>query len=126
MRRFLAAALIWGLVALGWFCLAPPALGGWTNYVVTDGISMQPHFHGGDLVLVRTETNYRVGQIVAYRSKVLNTVVLHRIIGRDGSRYLFKGDNNNFVDIDHPARSQLVGALWLHIPAKYADVLASL
>jgi signal peptidase I len=118
--------LVWGLLALAWFCFAPPALGGWTNYVVTDGISMEPHFHGGDLVLVRAETNYRVGQIVAYRSKALGTVVLHRIIGRDGARYIFKGDNNNFVGVEHPTRSELVGALWLHIPAKYAVVLASL
>ena len=29
---------------------------------------------------------------------------------------MFKGDNNNFVDFEHPARSQLVGSLWLHIP----------
>jgi signal peptidase I len=123
IRRLLAGILVWGLVALAWFCFAPPALGGWTNYVTTDGISMEPHFHGGDLVLVRAETNYRVGQIVAYRSKALGTVVLHRIIGRDGSRYIFKGDNNNFTDIEHPARSQLVGALWLHVPGKYARVL---
>ncbi len=32
-----------------------------------------------------------------------------------GSRYIFKGDNNNFVDFEHPARSQLIGALSLHL-----------
>ena len=126
IRRFLAGMLVWGLVGLAWFCFAPPALGGSTNYVVTDGISMEPHFHGGDLVLVRAEKSYHVGEIVAYRSKALGTVVLHRIIGRDGSRYIFKGDNNNFDDVEHPTQSQLVGALWLHVPAKYASVLASL
>ncbi len=42
--------------------------------------------------------------------------MLHRIIARVGDRYVFKGDNNNFVDFEHPARSQLIGALWLHIP----------
>ncbi len=42
--------------------------------------------------------------------------MLHRIIARDGSRYVFKGDNNNFVDPEHPAASQLIGALWVHIP----------
>ena len=37
-------ALLVGLAALGagWFFLAPPALGGDTTYVVTDGVSMQP------------------------------------------------------------------------------------
>jgi signal peptidase I len=99
-----------------WFYLAPTNLGGSTTYVVTDGISMEPHFHAGDLVLVRSQSSYRVGEIVAYHSELLHRVVLHRIIGRAGSRYVFKGDNNNFVDFEHPASGQLIGALWLHVP----------
>jgi signal peptidase I len=126
MRRFLAGLLVWGLAAFAWFCFAPPALGGWTNYVTTDGVSMEPRFHGGDLVLVRSEKSYHVGEIVAYRSKTLGTVVLHRIVARDGARYVFKGDNNDFDDVGHPTKSQLIGALWIHIPAKYADVLSAL
>jgi signal peptidase I len=108
-----------GLIVLVclWLYLAPVGLGGSTSYVVTDGISMEPRFHAGDLALVRSQSNYRVGEIVAYRSKLLHTIVLHRIIGRVGARYMFKGDNNNFVDFEHPARSQLIGALWLHIPS---------
>jgi signal peptidase I len=115
-RKLLASGL--GVIALAclWYCFAPVALGGSTTYVVTDGISMQPRFHAGDLVLVRGQSDYRVGQIVAYNSDVFHTVVLHRIIARDGSRYVFKGDNNNFVDFEHPAQSQLIGALWMHIP----------
>ena len=107
-----------GLIVLAclWFCFAPVALGGSTSYVVTDGVSMEPRFHSGDLVLVRSQSSYRVGQIVAYRSNVFHTIVLHRIIARDGSRYVFKGDNNNFVDFEHPAQSQLIGALWIHLP----------
>jgi signal peptidase I len=107
-----------GLIVLAclWFCFAPVALGGHTSYVVTDGVSMEPRFHSGDLVLVRSQSSYRVGQIVAYRSNVFHTIVLHRIIARDGGRYVFKGDNNNFVDFEHPAQSQLIGALWIHLP----------
>jgi signal peptidase I len=107
-----------GLIVLVclWFAFAPVALGGSTTYVVTDGVSMEPRFHGGDLVAVRGQSSYRVGQIVAYHSKMFHTIVLHRIIARVGDRYVFKGDNNNFVDFEHPAASQLIGALWLHIP----------
>ena len=113
-----------GLVVLAclWFCFAPVALGGHTSYVVTDGVSMEPRFHSGDLVLVRSQSSYRVGQIVAYRSNVFHTIVLHRIIARDGSRYVFKGDNNNFVDFEHPAQSQLIGALWIHLPGAGAKL----
>ena len=92
-----------------WLLLAPTAVGGSTRWVVTDGVSMEPRFHSGDLALVREQSDYRVGQIVAYRNRQLDTIVLHRIVARDGSRYVFKGDNNNFVDFEHPRRSQLLG-----------------
>jgi signal peptidase I len=115
-RKLVSSGL--GLIVLAclWFYFAPAGLGGSTTYVVTDGISMEPRFHTGDLVLVRSQSSYHVGEIVAYHSRVFHTIVLHRIIGLAGSRYIFKGDNNNFVDFEHPARSQLIGALWLHIP----------
>ena len=50
--------------------------------------------------------------------------MLHRIVARDGNRYVFKGDNNNFVDFEHPAQSQLIGALWLHLPGAGAKLQA--
>jgi signal peptidase I len=114
-RKLLTRAL--GLILLGslWFWFAPTPLGGSATYVVTSGISMEPRFHTGDLAIVRSQSSYHVGEIVAYNSKMLDTVVLHRIIGRDGARYIFKGDNNNFVDPERPSANQLVGALWLHI-----------
>ena len=115
-KKLISYAL--GLIVLGslWFYFAPAPLGGSTSYVVTHGVSMEPRFHTGDLAVVRSQSSYRVGEIVAYDNKMLHTIVLHRIIGRDGSRYIFKGDNNNFVDFEHPAAGQLIGALWLHIP----------
>jgi signal peptidase I len=124
--RHLSKLLSWvlGLIVLGclWFYLAPAPLGGSTTYVVTHGISMEPRFHTGDLALVRSQSTYHVGEIVAYHNKMLHTIVLHRIIGREGSHYIFKGDNNNFVDFEHPAASQLIGALWLHIPGAGATL----
>jgi signal peptidase I len=123
-RKLLSRAL--GLIVLGLLCywFAPSQFGGDTTYVVTHGISMEPRFHTGDLALVRSQSSYHVGEIVAYDNRMLHTVVLHRIIGRDGSRYVFKGDNNNFVDPEHPKASQLVGALWLHIPGAGATLLS--
>ena len=59
---------------------------------------------------------YRVGDVVAYHSTLLHVVALHRIIAIHGSRYVFKGDNNDFIDPTHPTRSELMGALWVHIP----------
>ncbi len=116
IRRLVSCTL--GFIVLGcvWFYLAPVALGGSTSYVVTHGVSMEPRFHTGDLALVRSQSSYHVGEVVAYNSHLIHTVVLHRIIARDGSRYVFKGDNNNFIDPEHPAANQLIGALWVHVP----------
>ncbi len=122
LKKLLAIAL--GLIVLGslWFYLAPASLGGSTSYVVTHGISMEPRFHTGDLAIVRSQPSYHVGEIVAYHNKMLHVVALHRIIGREGERYIFKGDNNNFIDPEHPRASQLIGALWIHLPGAGATL----
>src|SRR5581483_7429117 len=104
------------LVAVGWYFFAPVNIGGSTRYVVTSGISMEPRFHTGDLAIVRPAPSYRVGEIVAYHSTLLHVTVLHRIIARRGNRYVFKGDNNNFIDPVQPTRSELLGKLWIHLP----------
>jgi signal peptidase I len=115
LKKLLAGTL--GLILAGclWFYFAPAPLGGSTSYVVTHGVSMQPRFHTGDLAIVRSKSAYHVGEIVAYHNKMLHTTVLHRIIGREGERFIFKGDNNNFIDPEHPRASQLIGALWIHV-----------
>ena len=113
-RLLTAAGLLAAVVV--WIYFAPTQIGGSTQYVVTGGISMAPRFHTGDLAIVRPATQYRVGDIVAYHSALLHVVVLHRIIARAGARYIFKGDNNHFIDPTEPDRSQLAGKLWLRIP----------
>lgn len=109
------AAIVLGMIA-GWHWFAPTQVGGTTTYVGTNGISMEPRFHTGDLAIVRPAASYRVGQIVAYRSSLLHVIVLHRIVALHGSHYVFKGDNNHFLDPTRPVRSQLIGALWVRVP----------
>ncbi len=112
-----AAAGVIALAAAFYF-LAPARLGGADTYLVTYGTSMQPAYHAGDLAIVRPAASYRVGEIVAYRNMALGGhLVLHRIVAVHDGTYSFKGDNNHFVDSFHPTRAELVGALWLHVPA---------
>jgi signal peptidase I len=99
-----------------WALLAPPALGGRNTYVVTTGVSMLPHFHAGDLVILQKEDTYRVGEVAGYHNHQLGVVVMHRIIAIRDGHYFFKGDNNDFVDSYHPTKSQIVGAEWAHLP----------
>ena len=117
MRRVRGAGLLSTLaLLLGWLVLAPTAAGGATDYVTTHGISMEPRFHTGDLALVRAADHYRVGDVVAYHSKLLDTVVLHRIVAEHDGRYTFKGDNNSWLDRERPTEQQLIGRLALRVP----------
>jgi signal peptidase I len=116
LRSGLTTLALLIVAGVAWFYFAPIKIGGSARYVVTSGISMEPRFHAGDLAIVRPESNYRVGEIVAYWSTALRTVVLHRIIAKDGNTYEFKGDNNHFIDPVRPTRSELLGKLWLHVP----------
>jgi signal peptidase I len=138
LRSWLLSATLVVLVVAAWLVLAPTQIGGETSYVTTSGISMAPRFHTGDLAVVRPAKHYKVGDIVAYRSTMLHTVVLHRIIAVKGDRYVFKGDNNNFVDPTRPVRGDLVGRLslrvahggrvlaWLHTPFMAALLMGGL
>lgn len=115
------------VAALAWAFLAPVAVGGPTSYVVTDGVSMLPRFHANGLVITHSESNYSVGEVVAYHNQQLHTVVMHRIVARDGNRYIFKGDNNGFRDSYHPTKAELVGEEWIYWPGagRYLTFLRS-
>jgi signal peptidase I len=115
-NRLATAAAGVVVLAVVWTFLAPPQLGGSTSYAVIAGTSMEPHLHRGDLVLARGQGSYAVGDAVVYRSSDLGRSVLHRVIAREGPRFVFKGDNNTFVDPVRPEQHDLVGRLWIRVP----------
>ncbi|GID25432.1 signal peptidase I [Paractinoplanes brasiliensis] len=107
----LAAAL--GVAAIGIWAVATERL----SYVVTYGVSMNPVYYKGDLVVIVRRSSYQVGDIVAYRDERSGERVLHRIIGGDPTTgFVFKGDNNQSVDFPRPTQSELVGKELFHIP----------
>ncbi len=105
-----------GLVAAwaGWLAFAPVGLWGSLYYLETQGPSMLPLFHPGDLAIVKQGGPYRIGEIVLYRYPKLG-VFLHRIVGVSGGRFLMKGDHNAYIDPYHPLPSDVLGHLWLHV-----------
>jgi signal peptidase I len=122
-RRIAALVVVLGILAAAWFFLAPPSIGGDTSYVVTDGISMHPRIHTGDLALVRPASGYHVGDIVAYRNPELHVVVLHRIHSiSPGGRYRFKGDNNSWIDPGSVTSSAIIGRMWVLAPGLGGDL----
>ncbi len=115
VRTATLSALVALLLAAAWLFL-PTALGGSTTYVSTYGTSMEPGFSTGDLAVLRPADGYEVGDVVAYRSDGLATTVMHRIVERDGDRFVTQGDNNSFLDEDHPTADEVMGSLWFRIP----------
>ena len=114
------AALL-ALTAAGlWFGL-PQRLGGRADWVMVSGTSMLPRLHTGDLVLVEHQSNYRVGEVVAYRIPKheigAGHVVIHRIIGGNGATgWRLQGDNRTAPDLWYPTNHDVIGAKELRIP----------
>jgi signal peptidase I len=114
--RIVALALIIVASVAAWAVLAPPELGGSTRYVVTQGSSMEPLLHAGDLGLVRASGRVEKGDVVLYEHPRLGTRVLHRVIRVHDGRYVVKGDNNDFVDDVRPTDGEIDGKLWIALP----------
>jgi hypothetical protein len=86
---------------------------------------MVPKYRTGDLVILRRSGGYHVGEIVAYRSPLLHSIVLHRIVGESDGLFTFKGDNNAFVDPVRLPASYIDGTDFLDLPHKWAFVTFS-
>jgi signal peptidase I len=114
---WLGAAVGGVVVILAWLTLAPRALGGTLQYVIVSGTSMEPALRSGDLVLLRASPSYRLGDVVGYESATLGRTVLHRIVWERDGRFVLKGDNNDWRDTDRPVAHEVVGRMWLRIPA---------
>jgi signal peptidase I len=71
--------------------------------VVTSGVSMNPVYYQGDLVVVANSGSYEIGEIAAYPVPGRDFLALHRIIAGDASGFTFKGDNNQSIDPSLPA-----------------------
>lgn len=111
LRRVLLIAAVAVAAAAGFVLVSGEAA-----IVITHGVSMNPVYHQGDLVLIARTSSYSVGEIAAYTLPGNNEVALHRIIGRNGDTFTFKGDNNQSIDPFMPRGEELVGRAVLHIP----------
>lgn len=111
----LAFALVTLAMLAVWILFAPMQFGGNAAYVIIYGNSMEPVYLRNDLVILRKDDHPQVGDIYAYQQPQIG-LVIHRIIDRQGRDFVFKGDNNSFVDSYFPTQDELVGKAWIHIP----------
>lgn len=81
--------------------------------VVLSG-SMEPTLGINDVIIIRKTDSYEVNDIVVYQSG--NTMIVHRIIAKDGETIITRGDANNVEDA--PVEIQAVkGEVIARIPA---------
>jgi signal peptidase I len=95
--------------------LAPAQLGGRMTYAIITGNSMEPGFKRGDLILALSQAKYSTDDIVLYDHPEIG-LVFHRIIGVENNHFVFKGDNNSWIDSFQAAHSEIRGKHWLTIP----------
>ena len=110
------AATAFVLMGVVWLLFAPIQFGGQAAYVIVAGNSMEPRLHRGDLVIVRQATDYQIGDIVTYRHPEIGPII-HRIVAQEGNRFVFKGDNNAWIDSYLPIQAEFIGKFWLHVPS---------
>ena len=115
-RRSIVRWLTGALFVLAFFAFAPVRLGGSMHYLTIHGTSMEPKIHAGDVVVVRGQRTYGVGDVITYVSDMGGAVVLHRVIGMVDGRYIMRGDNNNFDDRYQPSVDEVVGRKVVLIP----------
>jgi signal peptidase I len=129
MRRYARRLLLLGLAGLcACVCIGFGLVTtGSVSIVITHGVSMEPTYHQGDLVVVLKRPTYRTGQIAAYTRPGHAEVILHRIVGGAAGGYVFKGDNNASMDPTTPSEEQLTGRAVLHFPngGSYVQRLSS-
>lgn len=121
--RVLFAVLLTAIIGLNLWMLVqqsvlkkdPPEIFGYSQLVVTSG-SMEPAFSAGDMILIRQEEDYALGDIVTFRLSS-GDLVTHRIVGSVEGSFITKGDANNTEDDELLDPQQIVGKLVTYIPA---------
>jgi len=120
LRHYLSLAALAGLLVFWVLVLRPAALGGPTSYIIIRGSSMVPTYASGDLVIVRTAAEYRVGEVVAYRVPEgdvgAGLIVIHRIVAAGHDGLTLRGDHNAAPDPWNPQAADVVGEAWISVP----------
>ena len=103
------------IVAVDAYFLWPTQLGGATSIVVVSGISMEPEYRTGDLVIARVMEPSQ-GDVVVY-STDQGARIMHRIVGGDESGWITQGDNNAYEDPFRPTIDDIEGVAVISYPS---------
>lgn len=91
---------------------------GYRTYLVQSG-SMEPSIMTGDVIVVQSQSNYVLNDVVTFRESA-ERVVTHRIVEVEKDnremKYSTKGDANRSGDENTIDDSQIIGKVFLVIP----------
>lgn len=109
---FRSTQILTGVLAVTFlFVLRPLVLGGTLSYIPVDQSSFEPTLHKGDLAVVSQQSNYSIGQLVAFETR--QGSYLGRIVGVEDLVYqIWKGDADQPVPVPHET---VVGRLWFKV-----------
>lgn len=110
------ATVVTALMLLGWFVMLRPAflLDGPASYIIVQGHSMEPTLYTGDLAVVRAQSDYAVGDVVAFTTP--EGTVIHRIVGGNSAEgFVLLGDNNPNPDRWRPREADILGSMAFHV-----------
>jgi signal peptidase I len=79
---------------------------GYTYFVVATG-SMSGTIEVDDIIFVRLTDDVDVNDVITFKSKD-GDIITHRLIKKEGSRYITKGDVNNVID-EAITKDQIIG-----------------
>ncbi|MBQ3417953.1 MAG: signal peptidase I [Ruminococcus sp.] len=85
---------------------------GYGASVVLSG-SMEPALQVNDLVIVKAQEDYSEGDVVVYQNG--NTLIIHRVVKKDGEEFVTRGDANN-ADDDPIRLSDIKGIMIFRVP----------
>lgn len=92
-------------------------LGSYKSYAVRSG-SMEPTIMTGDIIVVKKQPHYFLGDVVTFRDRRQN-VVTHRLIatGEDSTElFSTKGDANRAFDQEKIKEEQIIGRVVFTVP----------
>lgn len=119
--RSLAGWALLLLILVVWaVTLRPTQLGGPATFIVVSGDSMEPTLHSGDLVILRAQDSYDIGDIATFAvpegEPGAGALIIHRLIGVEGDAWVPQGDNRDREDEWRPTDDDIKGELWVHVP----------
>lgn len=76
--------------------------------------SMSPEFYKGDIIVIKKQEDYKIGEIITFKTKS-DDYVTHRIIEKYEDEFITKGDANNVADEEKIKLEQIKGKVILKI-----------